>query len=468
MARIPRKPGDPEVLGRFRILARLGEGGQGIVFLGVDPDGGALVAVKVLKLGNDPRALARLRKEMAAAQQVARFCTAQVLEAAVDGPVPYMVSEYIAGPSLAERVAERGPLSGGELSRLMVGTASALTAIHAAGVVHRDLKPANVILGPDGPRVVDFGIARQADSQTLTAGLVGTPAYMAPEQLNGETASRASDVFAWAGTMVYAATGRSPFGDRIPFAALLNAVVLKDPDLAGVPDELTGLLADCLSKVPEERPTARELLDRLFVPAAAALDQDADMAQVLQAAKDLGEGPDTVLLGEADLDALDVDPDESAPSTSIDPPLTIPPKAVSRRGLVLLLAGAVTLAVAGGWLVYARNSGASGPTVPAAYDGVWSSGDVRQDDGINSKPVSARLTMYRGRQTATIDFATTGCGGELTLITSDPSELTFSLAARGGPDCPSGQVRIFLKGSGLDYHLLAGALTQNGTLSRSP
>src|ERR1700737_4772320 len=171
MSALPLDPDDPRELGRFRIIGRLGEGGQGVVYLGEDGSG-AQVAVKVLKTGADEKARERLAREMVSAQQVAPFCTARVIDASVLGSRPYVVSEFVDGPSLLQRVSADGPLRAGDLDRLVVGTATALTAIHGAGIIHRDLKPANVLLGPDGPRVVDFGIARAVDSGTIT-GLVG-------------------------------------------------------------------------------------------------------------------------------------------------------------------------------------------------------------------------------------------------------------------------------------------------------
>ncbi|GAA2901520.1 hypothetical protein GCM10010517_67340 [Streptosporangium fragile] len=265
----PLLPTDPRTLGDFRVVARLGEGGQGVVYEALASDG-ERVAVKVLKNGADPTTRARLAREVEAARRVAPFCTARVITADLDRPDPFVVSEFVAGPSLAERVRENGPLRGGDLDRLAVGTASALAAIHGAGVVHRDFKPANVLLGPDGPRVVDFGIARPPDAGTATSALSGTPPYMAPEQLNGVRASPASDVFAWAGTMVYAATGRSPFGgDTV--AIVFGRILTQEPDLAGVPAGLLPTLAACLAKDPAARPTARDLMIRLVDPGASTV-----------------------------------------------------------------------------------------------------------------------------------------------------------------------------------------------------
>ena len=256
----PLEPGDPTRLGRFELLGRLGEGGQGVVYLGRgDGPGEERVAVKVLRSTVDPMVLERLGRELDAIHQVQPFVTARVIEASADGERRFVVSEYIDGPSLQERVQARGPLAEGELLRLAVGTATALTAIHGAGVVHRDFKPANVLLGPDGPRVVDFGIARLTDASTITSGLIGTPSFVSPEQLAGARPTSAVDIFAWAVTMVYAATGRMAFGaDTVP--AVMMRIMNDEPDVAGVPPSLLPVIRQCLEKDPGRRPNARDLM----------------------------------------------------------------------------------------------------------------------------------------------------------------------------------------------------------------
>jgi eukaryotic-like serine/threonine-protein kinase len=230
----PLEPGDPLRLGRFELLGRLGEGGQGVVYLGRGPNPGEeQVAVKVLRSTVDANVLERLGRELDAIHQVQPFVTAGVIEASAEGDRRYVVSEFIDGPSLQERVDTLGPLVEGDLQRLAVGTATALTAIHGAGVVHRDFKPANVLLGPDGPRVVDFGIARLTDAATITSGLIGTPSYVAPEQLAGARPTSAVDIFAWALTMIYAATGRLAFGaDSVP--AVMHRIMYEEPDVSGL------------------------------------------------------------------------------------------------------------------------------------------------------------------------------------------------------------------------------------------
>jgi hypothetical protein len=253
--------GDPTWLGPYQLIGRLGEGGQGVVYAGVAPGGGR-VAVKVLQanLADDAGARRRFLREAAVARRVAGFCTAKVLDVGVADERPYIVSEYIDGSSLYRRVTAGGPLDEGALHRLAVGTAAALTTIHRAGVVHRDLKPSNVLLGPDGPRVVDFGIARALDASiTQNSTVLGTPAYMSPEQVAGAVVGPASDVFSWATTLVFAATGEPPFGrDSIP--AVLHRVLDHEPDLSAVPGALRPLIAWCLAKRPDRRPDAAQLL----------------------------------------------------------------------------------------------------------------------------------------------------------------------------------------------------------------
>ncbi|GAA3228473.1 serine/threonine-protein kinase [Actinocorallia longicatena] len=263
---LPLQPGDPARLGGYELLGRIGEGGQGIVFLGEDAAHGK-VAVKLLhaQLTSDPIARSRFTRELATIERIAGFCTARVFAADVSGDQPYIVSEYVRGPSLQELVRADGPRSEGALMRLAVGTATALTAIHRAGVVHRDFKPPNVLMGPDGPRVIDFGIARALDNagRTVTSQLVGTPAYMAPEQFSESVVGPAADLFSWASTMVFASTGHHPFGGG-PVYALMHRIRFEAPDLSGVPGELRDVLATCLSKDPLVRPSANELLWQLL------------------------------------------------------------------------------------------------------------------------------------------------------------------------------------------------------------
>lgn len=269
----PLRPGDPGRLGAYRIVGLLGEGGQGTVYLGQGPDG-VRVAVKVLhaRLAGDEGALRRFLREVETAGRVAPFCTARVLDAAMSATGPYVVSEYVPGESLRDLVAREGPRDPGALERLAVGTATALAAIHEAGIVHRDFKPANVMIGPDGPRVIDFGIARALDAASTEASAqVGTPAYMSPEQIAGGPVGPASDMFSWGATLAYAATGTSVFGrDSVP--AIMHRVLTFQPDLSRLSEPLRGLVAAALSKDPALRPSPSDVLPALLrSPGAPAL-----------------------------------------------------------------------------------------------------------------------------------------------------------------------------------------------------
>ncbi|GLW08419.1 hypothetical protein Misp01_35490 [Microtetraspora sp. NBRC 13810] len=260
----PLKLGDPARLGEYELVGRLGAGGQGVVYLAFHPRAGAdHYAVKLLhqSVGDDA---ADFLREVELAKQVARFCTAQVIGAGVAEGQPYIVSEYVDGPSLHQEVALAGPRSGGALERLAISTATALAAIHQAGIVHRDFKPHNVLLGPDGPRVIDFGLARALDAAaTLSGRGAGTPAYMAPEQVSASEITPAADVFAWGATMCFAASGHAPFGqDSIP--AVLHRILTARPDTARIGGRLRDLVESCLAKAPSARPTSRDLLLHLL------------------------------------------------------------------------------------------------------------------------------------------------------------------------------------------------------------
>ncbi|GLW67243.1 hypothetical protein Arub01_54860 [Actinomadura rubrobrunea] len=266
----PLRPGDPERLGAYRLTGLLGEGGQGSVYLAEDDDG-RRVAIKLLhaRFSGDAKARSRFAAELEVARRVSPFCTARILDADVEGDRPYIVSEYIDAPSLSEVLAAEGPRSGGDLDRLAIGTMTALAAIHQAGVVHRDFKPANVLVAPDGPRVIDFGIARALDATgTMSSTAVGTPAYMAPEQITGAPIGPQADVWAWGATMVYAATCRAAFGqDSIP--AVMHRILHLPPDLGALTEPLRGLVAHCLIKDPAARPSSHQVLMQLLTLAGS-------------------------------------------------------------------------------------------------------------------------------------------------------------------------------------------------------
>ncbi|MEV5897398.1 serine/threonine-protein kinase [Nonomuraea fuscirosea] len=261
----------PTDIGGYRLVRLLGEGGQGMVFLGEAP-GGRQVAIKMLHscFAADSHVRQRFQREAEIAQRLATFSTARVLETGFTTERPYIVSEYVPGPSLESLVKEGGPRDGSGLERLAVTTLTALSSIHAAGIVHRDFKPSNVIMGPEGPVVIDFGIAFALDTATASTRPAGTPAYMSPEQLDDQSLTPASDMFSWAGTMVFAATGRPAFaGGTVP--ATLNAVLNAEPDLSGLPDALRPLVAACLTKDPHRRPAAVDVLCALIGGDATAV-----------------------------------------------------------------------------------------------------------------------------------------------------------------------------------------------------
>jgi Protein kinase domain len=268
-ARMPLDAGDPRWMGRYQLAARLGSGGMGVVYLGVAGDG-RLVAVKVLRpeLADDPEFQARFDREAAVLARVRGAHILQVIEAGTDSRAHFLVTEYAAGPSLARYIGSAGPLGAEMLHGLAVGLAEALTVIHAAGVVHRDLKPANVILAADGPKVIDFGIAQVLDSPSLTrvGTTVGSAGFMAPEQIKGH-AGQPADVFAWAVTVAYAASGQPPFGTG-PTEAIIYRIMNGEPSLAAVPKSLRPVVQAALAAEPQHRPTADEILGQLTAPPA--------------------------------------------------------------------------------------------------------------------------------------------------------------------------------------------------------
>jgi serine/threonine protein kinase len=262
----PLNPDEPRHVGRYRLVAALGEGGMGRVLLGVSPDG-RLVAVKQVHPGfaHDDGFRSRFHREVQTSRMVSGAYTAAVMDADPDAPTPWLASMFVAGPSLKEAVEAVGPLPPASVRILAVGLASALTDIHRAGLIHRDLKPSNVLLTDDGARVIDFGIARAAEGDselTHTGSIIGSPGFMSPEQADGRPVTPASDVFSLGALLVMASTGRAPFGGGSTPQVLYN-VVHGRPDLGSLPPELRQLVEPCLAKDPAQRPAPAQILDFL-------------------------------------------------------------------------------------------------------------------------------------------------------------------------------------------------------------
>jgi serine/threonine protein kinase len=256
------QPDDPGRIGPYQLRGVLGAGGMGRVFLGVSADGDQ-VAVKVIRadLALDPEFRARFRREVTVARKVSSRFTAPLIAADADGPVPWLATAYVTGPSLADAIAQRGPLPAASVLKLAAGLAEGMSAIHSAGVIHRDLKPSNVLLAQDGPRVIDFGISVAAETSQLTrAGLlIGSPGYMSPEQVEGREVGPASDIFSLGAVLAFAATGEAPFGNGSA-PTLAYRAVYREVNLDRVPAEVRGLIDRCLAKDPGQRPAARDLM----------------------------------------------------------------------------------------------------------------------------------------------------------------------------------------------------------------
>ena len=248
------QPEDPRSVGPYGLLGRLGAGGMGRVFLGRSR-GGRLVAVKVIRpeLAGEPGFRARFAREVAAARNVGGLFTALVVDDDAQGPVPWLATAYVAGPSLAEAVGEHGPLPTASVLTLAAGLAEGLEEIHAAGLVHRDLKPSNVLLAHDGPRVIDFGISRAAEATMLTQSgtVIGSPGFMSPEQAVGGTVGPPSDVFSLGAVLAFAATGEAPFGTGST-AAQLFRIVHSEPDTTRLPGQIRPLVERCMPKTPSD------------------------------------------------------------------------------------------------------------------------------------------------------------------------------------------------------------------------
>ncbi|MFJ8226660.1 protein kinase [Streptomyces griseus] len=263
MMRLRRE--DPRLVGSFRLHRRLGAGGMGVVYLGSDRRG-QRVALKVIRpdLAEDQEFRSRFAREVSAARRIRGGCTARLVAADLEADRPWFATQYVPGPSLHDKVAEEGPLAAAEVASIGAALSEGLVAVHEAGVVHRDLKPSNILLSPKGPRIIDFGIAWATGASTLThvGTAVGSPGFLAPEQVRGAAVTPATDVFSLGATLAYAAMADSPFGHGSS-EVMLYRVVHEEAQLRGVHDALAPLISACLAKDPEERPSTLQLSMRL-------------------------------------------------------------------------------------------------------------------------------------------------------------------------------------------------------------
>ncbi|MFG2751652.1 serine/threonine-protein kinase [Streptomyces xanthophaeus] len=296
MMRLRRE--DPRVVGSFRLHRRLGAGGMGVVYLGSDRRG-QRVALKVIRpdLAEDQEFRSRFAREVSAARRIRGGCTARLVAADLEAERPWFATQYVPGPSLHDKVAEEGPLTAVQIAAIGAALSEGLVAVHEAGVVHRDLKPSNILLSPKGPRIIDFGIAWATGASTLThvGTAVGSPGFLAPEQVRGAIVTPATDVFALGATLAYAATADSPFGHGSS-EVMLYRVVHEEPHLVGVPDALAPLVRACLAKDPEERPSTLQLSMRLKEIAAReaqGLSDGRPPAQRVRAERPTGRLPET-------------------------------------------------------------------------------------------------------------------------------------------------------------------------------
>ncbi|WP_328958223.1 serine/threonine-protein kinase [Kitasatospora purpeofusca] len=482
----PLEADDPQWVGEYRVLGRLGSGGMGRVYLG-RTTGGRTVAVKLVHrdLAGDPEFRARFRHEVAAARRVGGFWTAPVLDADTESGHPWVATGYVAGPALTTAVREFGPLPDPAVRALGVGLAEALAHVHGLGLVHRDVKPSNVLLTLDGPRLIDFGITRALDA---TAGLTrsgqvfGSPGFMSPEQANGLPAGPAGDVFSLGAVLAFAATGTMPFGSGVSAPVLLYRVLHEEPDLSGLSGPLHVVVRACLAKDPAARPTPGQL--RQF------LDGDGAAAARLGRGDWLPPGL-AAAVGRSAVQLLDLEGERGtgrtapgpapAPSSTVPPPQPPPPPLPSwsapgratsaRRGYGALAAGLVAVLLLGGggyllvdWLrgdeqqitksadtasaptgsspVPSATSAPSAPSattagpgiVPAKYLGKW----IGQRTAANGDVTTVTLTVVQSAQSeekskirAETPSTGTWCEGAWTLSDADDSHATYASRVTG-------------------------------------
>ena len=433
----PLRRWDPEQIGGYVVTGRLGAGAMGQVYLGRSA-AGRLVAIKMIKaeLAEEPDFRTRFGQEVAAARRVSGAFTAAVVAADSEADVPWLATVYVPAPSLSTLVRSCGPLPEHAVRWLAAGCAEALESIHRAGLVHRDVKPSNVLVSPDGPRVIDFGLARAAEriQLTVTRGSVGTPAYMAPEQArDNRQATSASDIYSLGATMLFAATGRAPYQGETVMDVLVR-LATEPPDLSAMPAGLTELVAACLERDPRARPTSAAIVARL-APGLAA-DGEGSSAPLPPAAIQLiaeyrrapwpSAGADVETASEATVGSQPAARELGTPRTGQQVPDgggpdPLPPAAA--RGRQFLLAAVCTIAAAAlvgaGWAI-----GAGKASEPSAQSPLHPSQSARSRQSAGSRQsgrvaavsaVAAGAARARHRAPASGPAAESGprqCAGE--------------------------------------------------------